>query len=201
MQALAILGSPRPQSVSTDLVRAGLAVCAEAGWETDELDGTDERIEFCPACNRCQRTGRCAQDDWLAEQFPRLLRADLVLVGSPIYFFSLSGQLKRLVDRCQPFWVRRFRIKDPEFLARPARPSLLFAAAGGPASERLWTSSELIMTMWSNTMGWEFRPGHYEAATDTLTPERRAAACAAARAAVERLLAEGPGERPPRPGA
>ncbi|MFH0909913.1 MAG: flavodoxin family protein [Planctomycetota bacterium] len=172
-KALGIIGSPRKEkSVSTRLLSAMLAVFAEAGWETQTFDATQPGLLDCNGCNACEATGRCVLKDALQEAYDSALAAGAILVASPVYFRAPGAAVKRFVDRCQGFWLRRFRLKDPEFLARPTRPCMLIATAGGPPVPRLFDAGEIVLRSFCTTLGLDFWPGLYVTDTETLSPQR-----------------------------
>ncbi|MDH7576961.1 MAG: flavodoxin family protein [Bacillota bacterium] len=102
MFILGINGSPNKDGNTAFLLRRGLAVVQEMGAETqliqvaDILAGFDP--PFCDACaSPCE--GSCGAGNRLGEVFELLRRADGMLVGSPVYFGSISGQLKAFWDK------------------------------------------------------------------------------------------------------
>jgi len=99
---LGINGSPNKDGNTAFLLRQGLAVAQEMGAETrliqvaEVLAGLDP--PFCDACTSpCD--GSCGAGNRLGEVFELLRRADGMLVGSPVYFGSISGQLKAFWDK------------------------------------------------------------------------------------------------------
>jgi len=70
----------------------------------------------CKEYTVCEKKGFCPIDDDVKEEiYPLLRRADVVVVASPIFFYNMSAQLKAVIDRCQTFWARKYRLKlkDP----------------------------------------------------------------------------------------
>ncbi|HHW40767.1 MAG TPA: flavodoxin family protein [Syntrophomonadaceae bacterium] len=102
MLILGINGSPNKDGNTAFLLRQGLAVAQEMGAETrliqvsEVLAGLDS--PFCDACaTPCD--GSCGDGNRLGEVLELLRRADGMLVGSPVYFGSISGQLKAFWDK------------------------------------------------------------------------------------------------------
>jgi multimeric flavodoxin WrbA len=154
-EAVGLIGSPRAESVSSRLLRAGLDALADAGWRVTVFDTPNEDVRPCPACGACAKTGECVVRDAMDRILPRLLSADAVLVGSPVYFYGLPAQLKAVVDRTQPVWQRRWRLEKDAHADAPARPCLVYLVAGGPETAKLWTGAELTLGVWANTLGLE----------------------------------------------
>jgi len=59
----------------------------------------DYRIFSCSGCQKCFMTGKCSQSDKLNEVIEQMCSADLLIVGSPVYFHGVSGDTKILIDR------------------------------------------------------------------------------------------------------
>lgn len=64
-------------------------------------------ISPCSACNCCKEKGICVIDDDMQHIYNLLKSVDAIVISSPIYFSSLPGTLKNLIDRCQVFWWRK----------------------------------------------------------------------------------------------
>jgi hypothetical protein len=170
MHVFGIRGSPRPAevSLSTRLLRAGLAAFAEAGWTTGEFDLPGAGIAPCRSCGACAKTGQCPYGDAAGEFHQALLAAEAVILASPVYFYSLPAQVKAVVDRAQAYWQRRFVLGDTSFLPNPPPPLIFLAVAGGPPAQRLFTGSELVITAWANTMGLDWRESVHVTESDSL---------------------------------
>jgi len=96
---LILKGSPRPKGNSAALADRAAAGAKEAGAEVESfyLHGMD--IRPCDACDTCHETGVCIIKDDMQTLYPKLLRADAILIASPIYWFTISAQTKLCIDR------------------------------------------------------------------------------------------------------
>jgi multimeric flavodoxin WrbA len=101
-----ILGSPRRGGNSDILLDQCLKGAREKGAATTKLVLRDLRIAPCQGCNQCLTSGECMVADGIREVHRALLRADAVVVASPIYFSGLTAQTKCMIDRCQSLWAR-----------------------------------------------------------------------------------------------
>lgn len=111
-KVLAIAGSPRKGGNSDLLCDAFLRGGAAAGHATEKLYVQDLHLAPCLACYGCRNTGRCVQRDGMDAALEKLEAADVVVLATPVYFYSLSGQLKTFIDRTLP---RYTKIRDKEF--------------------------------------------------------------------------------------
>lgn len=102
MLIVGLNGSPHKEGNTLALLQAALQAASEAGAETrmlhvvDALKGVAQ--PFCTACTPNCETA-CAKDTNLIEVFDVLRKADGIIMGSPVHFGSLSGQLKAFWDK------------------------------------------------------------------------------------------------------
>ncbi len=108
VRILGIVGSPRKGNTEL-LVREALKSAEAVGnVETDVMPIARLKIHPCIACFRCfdEDTGGHAcpsfQDD-MEQVYPRLASSDGIIIASPVYFGGITGQLKTLLDRTEPF--------------------------------------------------------------------------------------------------
>ncbi|MDI6885166.1 MAG: flavodoxin family protein [archaeon] len=100
-----ISGSPR--IAATDwIVREALRY-AEERWnaETRYFSVRGKKLNFCIHCDHCIKEGSCVHDDTMQEVYSGFEWADAVLIGTPVYQGTLSGQAKVLLDRMRAFAV------------------------------------------------------------------------------------------------
>jgi multimeric flavodoxin WrbA len=98
-QVLVINGSPRQHGNSATLAETAAEGVKSAGAEVEifYLHGMD--IRACDACDTCQETGVCVLMDDMQNLYPKLRKADAILIASPIYWFTISAQTKLFIDR------------------------------------------------------------------------------------------------------
>jgi NAD(P)H-dependent FMN reductase len=71
----------------------------------------DLNISPCRGCRNCSITGECIVDDDMQQVYRELIEADFLAVASPVFFTTVSGYLKALIDRCQRFWSLKYEHK------------------------------------------------------------------------------------------
>ncbi len=109
VRVLGISGSPRLRATD-HAVRHALDHARERwGAESDYFSAHRKAIGFCRHCDVCVKKKQgCVVDDDMGELYPKLVRADVWILGSPVYQGTVSGQLKTVFDRC-----RALVAKDP----------------------------------------------------------------------------------------
>lgn len=102
MKAIAICGSPRASGNTEQLLRRCLERLGSHGIQGSLISLAELRIDHCTGCGVCrqQGDGRCAIDwDDFPQVFKDMVAADIILVGTPVYFGSATPQLMALLDR------------------------------------------------------------------------------------------------------
>jgi multimeric flavodoxin WrbA len=103
VQILALNGSPHRNGNTATLMGWVLEGCAEEGAECTWIHLADYDIGYCQGCNTCMRMGECPIQDDVPDIRDRLLGADGIVVGSPVYEGQPTAQLKTLMDRLALF--------------------------------------------------------------------------------------------------
>lgn len=116
MLVLGLQGSPRKKGNTNYLIATFMDAAEKSGAQTITVDVAQKNIIPCKEYTVCEKKGLCPIDDDVKEEiYPLLRQADIVVVASPIFFYNMSAQLKAVIDRCQTFWARKYRLKlrDP----------------------------------------------------------------------------------------
>lgn len=117
---LIITASLRKNS-NTDAIAAAFARGAqEAGHAVETVSLKDRAIGFCRGCMACQRTQRCVLRDDAPAIAERVRQADVLVFASPVYYYCLSGQLKTMLDRCNPLFTAEYAFRDVYLLTAAA---------------------------------------------------------------------------------
>lgn len=108
MKILAIQSSPAPDAVSVSrLTMHALADgMEEAGAEVERVDLKRVDLKPCTGCYACffKTPGACVIPDQMSsELFGKFVSADAVILSSPLYFYTINGQMKTFIDRTHPF--------------------------------------------------------------------------------------------------
>ncbi|MCP4725854.1 MAG: flavodoxin family protein, partial [bacterium] len=107
MKIIGIIGSPRKNSNTEILVKEAMQGAREDGAEIEIINITQKSINPCNACALCLDTSECVIADNMTDIYAKLLEADGIFIGTPVYFWNVSGQVKILLDRTYPFMIQR----------------------------------------------------------------------------------------------
>ncbi len=104
MKIMAFNGSPRKEWNTATLLKKALEGAASYGAETELIHLYDIDYKGCISCFACKTLGgksygRCAVQDDLTDVFSRVEQADAFILGSPIYWGTVSGEMKSFMER------------------------------------------------------------------------------------------------------
>ncbi len=118
MFILGLQGSPRKKGNTNYLLSRFLDKMVSFGAETEKIDVVGKNIQACKGCAFCEKKGYCIidDDDMTNELYAKLRLADVVVVASPIFFYAAPSEIKRLIDRSQTLWSRKYKLglNDPK---------------------------------------------------------------------------------------
>lgn len=111
-KVLILSGSPRKEGNSDLLCDQFYRGAKETGNEVEKISLREKTIGFCIACYACKKTKKCFQKDDMTEILEKIIAADIIVMATPVYFYTMNAQMKALIDRTVARWTE---ISDKEF--------------------------------------------------------------------------------------
>lgn len=97
---LIIMGSPRPHGNTAKLCEAFMEGAMERGKQCSLFRVNEMDLHFCLGCGWCkEHQGRCFQRDGIDALYSAFAQAEGIVFASPLYFYTVSAQLKTVIDR------------------------------------------------------------------------------------------------------
>ena len=142
MKILALIGSPRREENTDLLVEQILKGSRTKGHNAEKLFLYEYTISLCIDCRNCKKGDYvCCVNDEMQKIYPRMESAELIILGSPLYWYGPTAKMKLLVDRMRPFVANgKLRGKKAVVVA----PSAEGAKACGPLLEMFRKSFEYL---------------------------------------------------------
>lgn len=110
---LILSSSPRKNGNSDALCDEFLKGAQESGNVCEKIFLRDKKIGYCTDCGYCkEHGGKCSQNDDMAEVLDKMVKADVIVLSTPVYFYTMSAQMKTLIDRTV---ARYLEISSKEF--------------------------------------------------------------------------------------
>lgn len=117
---LIISSSPRKNSNSEALAGEFARGAAGAGHNVETVTLRDKEISFCRGCMACHQLGKCVIKDDARDIADKMLLADVIVFATPVYYYSVSGQLKTMFDRANPLYSADYTFREVYLLATAA---------------------------------------------------------------------------------
>ena len=111
-KVLVLSSSPRKGGNSDTLCDQFIKGAQESGNDVEKIYLRNKRINYCTGCGTCNLQKPCPQKDDAAEVVEKMIAADVIVMATPVYFYTMSAQMKTLIDRC---CARYLEIKNKEF--------------------------------------------------------------------------------------
>lgn len=148
MKVIGIGGSPRKGNTEWMLKRF-LEELTRSGIETELILLREREIQGCDGCLSCEtggsaRKGLCRIHDDMQQLYPKLVEANGIILGTPVYFELLSGLLKNFMDRTCPVWPK---LKD-----KPVAGLAVAEEGVGKAIENLKTYASVCGMQWTGSV-------------------------------------------------
>jgi len=96
---LVLSASPRKGGNSDLLCEQFMLGAKEAGNQAEKIFLRDKKINYCVGCGVCQKDSECSQRDDMAEVLEKMIAADVIVMATPVYFYTMDAQMKTLIDR------------------------------------------------------------------------------------------------------
>lgn len=101
-----ISSTPRVNGNSEILANEFARGTIDAGHNTEVIKLRDYKLNYCLGCYACHKTGKCIHKDGMNEIAEKIVNADVIVFATPVYFYSMSGQLKVFIDRLVPIYTK-----------------------------------------------------------------------------------------------
>lgn len=108
MKVLGISGSMRREGNTAQLIKLILERCESAGIKTKFISLAGKKILPCLGCEKCRDEEWCVieNDDW-GEVMKKVLECEVLVIGSPTYYYDVCGQVKNFIDRTYSLYHNR----------------------------------------------------------------------------------------------
>ena len=159
LKVCGIVGSPRKNGNVDLLVSEVLKGAASKGAETCKLYLSDMNIKPCQSCGVNPSPEHCLFKDDMEQIYHTLENSDAIVLGSPVYFDTVSAQVKLMIDRsnCQMIYIKRDdgslgferrakKLKKGVFVVVSGKDQELDAISATVKGFFYWTNIELVET-------------------------------------------------------
>jgi multimeric flavodoxin WrbA len=150
LRVIGISGSPRRSGNTDSLLDKALEGALAGGAFVEKIFLNDLVFKPCQACGKCHGKGACGVRDDMAGIYKKIERADAVIVASPIYFGTVTAQLKAMIDRFHGVWVAKnvlkLRRRD-----KKRRKGYFLSAAGASGKKYFVDARKIVRNFFATT--------------------------------------------------
>ena len=116
LNVLSLNGSRRRNGNTACLIESILAVVKKGQAQTESVFLGDYNIDACTGCERCRNSWECVINDDFAEIVKKMDEADGIVLASPTYWYSVTSDMKRFIDRC--YSLIQFPVNRKEWIGK-----------------------------------------------------------------------------------
>jgi len=150
-RVVGISGTPRRGGNTDLLLDKALEGAKSAGAVVEKIALRDLDLEGCRECGGCGKSGICIIRDDMRRVYKSLERSDAIIVASPIFFGSVTAQLKAMIDRFQGWWIARYVLKKRKSLKGGSKG--YFISASGASGRKYFRPARTLVRIFFATLG------------------------------------------------
>jgi multimeric flavodoxin WrbA len=159
MKVLGIYGSPRKGGNTDQLLDRALEGAESAGAEITRVYARKLKMEGCIECGGCDDTGKCVVEDDMQSVYPLIEEAEVIFLASPIFFYSVTAQVKAIIDRAQAMWAKKMLEKSPEERDIPKSGKGYLITVGATRGKSLFEGAQLTARYFFDALDMSYEGG------------------------------------------
>jgi len=156
MKALVILGSPRVKMNTDILLEEVIKGLKSQNVEVEKIELGRLKFEPCISCNICGKTGHCYKKDDMTAIYDKFNTSDIIVIGSPMYFNSVTAITKTMIDRCQSFWSSKYILNQSSIDKSKKRKGMFVCVGGAKQSEEGFIGATVVMDLFFKAINTEY---------------------------------------------
>ncbi len=149
VNVLGIAASPRRNANSEVLLDSALAGARAKGAKTEKVVLNLLKIRPCQSCAKCSKTVTCYIMDDMRVLLRKLKNCDALIIASPVYFGTVTAQLKIMIDRCQPVWAEKYLRK--KYVTKNRKG--MFISVSSHNNKRFFRNSKEVINILFTVLG------------------------------------------------
>lgn len=156
MKALVILGSPRTKMNTDILLEQVIKGLKVENVEVEKIELGKLKFDPCISCNACGKTGQCYKKDDLTSIYDKFDTSDIIVIGSPMYFNSVTAITKAMIDRCQAFWSSKYILNRSSIDKNKKRKGMFICVGGAKQPEEGFIGATVVMDLFFKAINTEY---------------------------------------------
>lgn len=169
-KVLALMGSPRKNKNTDILLDYLLKGISILDYEINKIYLKDLDIHSCTGCDHCGRTSDCVFKDGMNEIYDGFDNSDIVIFAAPIYFNSINGISKNVVDRCQRYWSIKYTLGQ-DYKRNKGRKGIFLSVGGAHYAHKQFDGTLPIMDLFFKSINVNYLGNYFISNTDKFSLE------------------------------
>lgn len=171
-KVLAIMGSPRKNKNTDKLLDEFSNNLNKELYTIEKVYLTNLEIKACTGCEFCNKTGNCAKIDDMTELYETIDNSQVIIVAAPVYFNSLNGLTKNMIDRCQRYWALKYELGQ-EYKRNEDRIGIFLSVGGAPFTYDQFDGSIAVMDFFFRAVNAKYKGNVFISHTDRISVDNR----------------------------
>lgn len=169
-KVLALMGSPRKNKFTDNLLDYLLNGMKDLNYDIKKLYLRDLKINHCTGCDNCGRTSNCVFNDDMQDIYDGFDNSDIIIFAAPIYFNSVNGLSKNVIDRCQRYWSIKYTLGQ-EYKRNFDRKGIFISVGGAPFSHNQFDGTIPVMDFFFKAINADYVGNFFLSNTDRINLE------------------------------
>ncbi len=167
---LALMGSPRMNKNTDKLLDFMLEGVDKDEFQVNKVYLNKLKINACTGCDHCAKTALCVFDDGMTDIYNEFDNSDIVILAAPIYFNSINGLTKTVIDRCQRYWSIKYKLGQ-NYKRDQDRKAYFIGTGGAPFSFYHFNGVQPILELFFKSINVKHIGSYYMSDTDNVSPD------------------------------
>ncbi len=150
-KVLALMGSQRKNKNTNKALDIVLEAMDKEEYKIEKLNLADLNISPCTACGYCGKKPDCIIKDDMHIIYDHFDDADLVIMAAPLYFNSINGLSKNMIDRCQRYWSLKY-ILGEKYRRNEDRRGMFISVGGAPFTMEQFVGVQPVLEHFFNAI-------------------------------------------------
>lgn len=170
-RVLALMGSPRKKK-NTDKALGYLLEGMNDDFAITKIDLIDFKIGHCTGCDYCGHKDGCVQRDDMIKLYDAFDNNDIFILAAPLYFNSLNGLTKNIIDRCQKYWSLKYSLGQ-DYKRYENRRGIFISVGGAPYTHDQFQGTLPIMDFFFKAINANYIGNYFISNTDKVSMDNR----------------------------
>lgn len=117
MKKILIISTSLRNNSNSEILARSFYEGAKISNDVELITLKDKTINFCKGCLACGSIHKCVIKDDANEIVEKMCEADVIVWATPVYYYSMSGLMKTMIDRANPLYSRDYKFREVYLLA------------------------------------------------------------------------------------